>query len=130
MPSEPRKTSPSRENDEIAVISSTTMFNIAPEERLNLTDKQILDRLERFLGKKYPDFFPNNSVPGSELKEKFYKDIEKDFSSCSSLIPDFPPEEYNPKLNSFFDEINVINISLEIVSSIEEKSNPKLCIDS
>ena len=86
----------------IRVIPPTeSTFKISSKERLNLTDKQILENhLKPFLTKKYPDFFTGNSVLGLKLREEFYAENKKDFSGYSSLIAAFPSGKYEARLKS------------------------------
>ena len=89
------------ENSISAEIRAENTFKISPEERINLTDKQILENhLKPFLEKKYPDFFTENSGLGLKLREKFYAENKKDFSGYSSLVADFPEDKYGARLKS------------------------------
>jgi hypothetical protein len=94
------------ENRISAVIPAESTFNISPEERINLTDKQILENhLKPFLEKKYSDFFTANSSLGLKLREKFYMENKEDFSGYSSLIADFPEDKYGARLKSLVGDL-------------------------
>jgi hypothetical protein len=89
------------ENSINAAIPAESTFKISAGERLNLTDKQILENhLKPFLTTKYPDFFTGNSVLGLKLREEFYAENKKDFSGYSSLIAAFPSGKYEARLKS------------------------------
>ena len=58
----------SNENAAQPPIPVEITFKIPPAERINLTDKQILDNyFKPFLAEKYPDFFPINPIPPPHL---------------------------------------------------------------
>jgi hypothetical protein len=96
------------ENAVPSPIPAETTFKILPTERINLTDKQILDNhFKPFLAEKYPDFFRIDSMPSLELRRQFYADNKKDFSDYRNLMAAFPSDKYEARLKLLVNDLRL-----------------------